>query len=335
MVFGHAWRGFEQAGLLPADDLFRAVDSAIYAFHMPLFFFLSGWFFPATLRRFEAAELGQRVLWRLFYPMCLWTYVFIAMKLFAGDSANDAVSLRDLLIWPVPGQLHLWFLWAMILIQSVVIVLRPVALRAMVPFFATATVLSVLLWVSSLVPASEWTIGAIGSAPFFFLGGLWQLIGKDFPTSRAAAVLALAAFVAAEAVAILYQGHGIVLSLLVGVVAVVALLVLVRVIDENAADTPGWFTRLLVTLGQYSMTIYVTHTIFSAATRIFLSKVMDVNAVLPSLLLVVLAGLFLPLLLHLRRMPALVNRVLGLPGENRLVLFSERHKDSEATGPRP
>ena len=50
VVFGHAWRGLHSAGLI-APDLFAAVDARIYAFHMPVFFALSGWFFLPSLDR--------------------------------------------------------------------------------------------------------------------------------------------------------------------------------------------------------------------------------------------------------------------------------------------
>lgn len=43
VVYGHVARGIEKAGL-PIDPVFfKTVDVLIYAFHMPLFFFVSGY----------------------------------------------------------------------------------------------------------------------------------------------------------------------------------------------------------------------------------------------------------------------------------------------------
>lgn len=316
VVFGHSWRGLEMAGVLSDGPLFRAVDNAVYAFHMPLFFFLSGWFFPRSLERLGAGEQAQRIFWRLFYPMCVWTYIFLAVKLVAGEGANNAVGPEALLTWPVPGQLHLWFLWALILLQGVAVVLRPLALRGMMPFFAVMTGLSAVLWLSALAPESAWTSGAVRSAPFFFLGGLWHLLG-DLPSSRRSAVLASLAFVAVDALAIWQLGGDVSLRLLIGTVAVVSFLIMVRACEPHS----GAVGRMLVLLGKCSMTIYLMHTIFAAAIRILLDHGLGIKAPAPLLILTVLGGVFLPLLIHLAPVPAVLRRILGLPEQPILSIF--------------
>ena len=45
VVFGHVWLGLGSAGLIGDAQLFRTVEEAIYLFHMPVFFFVSGLFF--------------------------------------------------------------------------------------------------------------------------------------------------------------------------------------------------------------------------------------------------------------------------------------------------
>lgn len=315
VVFGHCWRGLASSGLLPEGALFRAVDDAIYAFHMPLFFFLSGWFFPATLARFGQADLAQRLLWRIFYPMCVWTYVFIALQMLAGDGANTRVGLETLLRWPIPGYLHLWFLWALLLIQGVALLLRPLALRGMTPFFVGMTVLTTLIWISGVVPIPDWAVAAARSAPFFFLGGMWHLCG-DMPASRKAGWLALAAFVAVEVFVIAQPGSGMLRYLLIGAIALTAVLVMVRAAEASL----GRAGDLLALFGQYSMTIYLMHTIFAAMIRVVLIRVFGIHALTPHLLLSVSGGLLLPLLIHLSPVPGVVRRVLGLPERQVLTL---------------
>lgn len=307
VVFGHSWRGLNAAGILPGGALFEAVDTAIYAFHMPLFFFLSGWFFPAALARFGMGDLVQRLIWRILYPMCIWTYIFIGLQLLAGEGANTAVGPETLLRWPVPGYQHLWFLWALFLIQGVTVLLRPLALRGMTLFFGLMGMLSVAIWVSGLPPMPGWAAAAARSAPYFFLGGLWHLRG-DLPVTRRAGWIAALAFVAAEEVALHGFGGNAALRLLIGSVAVVTVLVMVRA-GEARLGRGGDFWALL---GQYSMTIYLMHTIFSAAIRTLLSSVFGVQAVAPHLLFSVAGGLFLPLLFHMVPWPAIVPGVLGL-----------------------
>ena len=65
VVFGHAWRGAFGAGLIPNTVLFGAIDAGIYAFHMPLFFFLSGLLFLETLRKYDMGKLLKGRVTRL------------------------------------------------------------------------------------------------------------------------------------------------------------------------------------------------------------------------------------------------------------------------------
>ncbi len=102
VVVGHAWRGLEAAGLLPGapEGLFAAIDSRIYAFHMPLFFLLAGLFMvPSLCRRSVSAFVTSRVM-RLLYPLALWTYVFALAKGLAGGWANTPLTLGEMRLSP-------------------------------------------------------------------------------------------------------------------------------------------------------------------------------------------------------------------------------------------
>lgn len=51
VVYGHAARGLERAGLPIDPDIFSFVDAVSYAFHMPLFFFVSGYWLTTRTRK--------------------------------------------------------------------------------------------------------------------------------------------------------------------------------------------------------------------------------------------------------------------------------------------
>ena len=51
VVYGHVARGLIAAGLPMNQTWYTLVDSIIYSFHMPLFFFLSGLFFYDSLTK--------------------------------------------------------------------------------------------------------------------------------------------------------------------------------------------------------------------------------------------------------------------------------------------
>lgn len=333
VVFGHSWRGLETAGLLADGPLFRMVDNAVYAFHMPLFFFLSGWFFPKTLARTGQRELAGRLFWRMLYPMCIWTYVFLGLKLAIGTAANTPALVQDLARWPIPGYLHLWFLWALFVIQAVAVLLRPVAVRGPVLFYAGMAAVGGGLFLSGTAGDSAWLQTAIRFAPYFCLGALCGLYGLMPTASRAAALApgACVAFALALAAAVIPgpgagPAGGRLAAMVIAVVAVLSLLVLIRAVAQHS----GWFTDTLRLLGQYSMTIYLMHTIFSAAVRILLENGLGVTALGPHLVLSVLAGALLPLAVHLPAVPPVLRRVLGLPGA--VLPFPRRPSRPAGTG---
>lgn len=309
VVFGHAWRGIEAAGMLPAGPLFGMVDRAIYAFHMPLFIFLAGWFFPHTLLHRDSRTLVSRLVRRLLFPMVLWTYVFLAMQILAGQAANRPVSVSELLRWPVPPYMHLWFLWALVALQGVAIALRPLALHNVTRVFAGLLVLSLLasLGTMPLDRLHVWFPGLVQVAPFFFLGGLWGLRGQ-IPAARTYALSAAVAFVLVELIAIRSAGLPPWAGFGVALVAVCAVLVLSR-------QEPLWSGaagEAIAFLGQCSMTIYLMHTIFSAMIRIVMQKGMGIDQWPPVLAAAVVGGVVLPLLFHTSAVPSRLRRALGV-----------------------
>lgn len=165
---------------------------------------------------------------------------------------------------------------------------------------------AVLLLLGNVVPYSPYLLGVLPSAPYFFLGALWSLLGP-MPGSGPAAVAAAAIFIAVEAQIILSGAPAsAALVLLFGVVLLVSVLIVMRAITPLG----GPVLRLLQMLGVTSMAIYLMHKVFSAAMRIGLLKVVGTSNVAVHLLFAVLAGLLLPLLIYSRFVPGMVRLVL-------------------------
>lgn len=290
VVAGHALRGLNERGLID-PVLFEAVDRRIYAFHMPLFFMLSGLFFLEGLRRAEAGPFLRARVMRLLYPLFLWTYVFIGAKVLAGSLANAPLSAEEMLVSPVPGRWHFWFLWALFLIQVLLLLARPVLGRMSEAAFAAG-----VLAVSVALLLADWPGGVLywaGSAiwhlPFFALGMLVGLGRGDLRVSAAGAAVALAVFVLLLATVPSWDG-----SLLVRTLggAILCLCVGAMVIWM----APGRATPVLALLGSASMAIYLTHTIFSAGLREVLLRV-EVQGTLAHFVLGTAIGILAPLLL--------------------------------------
>jgi fucose 4-O-acetylase-like acetyltransferase len=87
VVLGHELRGLVASEIMSATPTFHFVDDWIYAFHMPLFFFLSGLFlFRSVARPF--ADLASDKIRSIAYPYFVWSIVTLTFKASVGGMAN-------------------------------------------------------------------------------------------------------------------------------------------------------------------------------------------------------------------------------------------------------
>ena len=311
VVIGHAGRGLQNASFPDPRGLLPALDQAIYAFHMPLFFVLSGIVFGLRPVLRLRPDLPKRV-WRLFYPMVFWTYAFLAMRVAAGSSSNTQSSVQDLLVLPLPPVEHFWFLWALLVNVTVFsiarIALRPflsevqywglTALAAIVanvvvhlppalfPYFGQAVHYSVAFALGALLGALP-LVSLVPRPPFALLAALgfaillWATVALEFSLH--------------------WIAQGIVLSLLL-------LPPLVFVSSKIDRTKLG---KGLSYLGVVSLAIYVMHTMFSAALRILFVK-LGIDDLMLHLVLGSAIGIVGPVIVYgvARRYGAL--RYLGL-----------------------
>lgn len=307
VVFGHAWRGAMGGGVISDHRLFGLIDAAVYAFHMPLFFFLSGLLFLEALQKYETGNLLRGRLTRLLWPMALWSWLFFGLKFVAGEAANTPVVWSEFPLIPLPPYEHLWFLWALFLCQSILIFGYRV-----VPRSVTTDTLRKCAGIGALVLA-------VLSSFIYLPSLLWGPMVEHIPYFLAG--IAAGGFLAVR------------LPLWIGVVCAAGFAVLLvavqgekaSVIHSLALVTTGWGVWLCVDrafadtrwpssalryLGQASMTIYLTHTVFSAGMRIALLNFGfdDVGSIV---LISMLAGLSMPFLALLVARRLQVTKLMG------------------------
>jgi len=304
VVLGHAIRGIQNSEIVPAG-VWDLGDLRIYAFHKPLFFALSGWFY---LRSISKRPFAGYVI---FYPMVIWTYIFLAFKLVAGQYANEPIGLQDILVLPIPGVQHFWFLWDLLLVSLAFFPLRYL-IRAGAPSWAVWALVILGIGALQFLPLSEevnyWIGSAVRNTPYFLLGILLGHLGATRHASNKAGPVALIVFGA-----LLYVWPSFALSeyrMLGSLVLVTCFLFASAwIVPLLPKITQSW----LATLGMASMAIYVMHTIFSAVVREGL-QALDMNDPIVHLVAGTLIGLLAPVILLgvFRRFG--MTRILGLEG---------------------
>lgn len=298
VVIGHAWRGLQTSGLISNTTLFHVIDKAIYAFHMPLFFFLSGVLIERGLLGSSVTAFAVSRVQRLIWPLVLWTWVFFLFKGLAGGLANKPFDWADFPILPLPPLEHFWFLWALFVIQLALLLVKPL--------LNTSGKLVhgwILLWLASVAlylfrpdmgDASVWIGQAITYAPLFLLGAAASGFRQYFPPVWTG-VLALGAFWGFVAVAFTLPDSNWA-WLVVGAGATLSLCLTVMALERPVFARPAF--RWVARLGAASLAIYVAHTIFSAAARIALMKA-GISELWVHMTVGTLAGLVLPLALYI------------------------------------
>lgn len=268
VVVGHAERGIVAGRTAPLTPSIQFLDTWIYSFHMPLFFFLAGLFLyhSAEKTNFHNFALGK--LRTVAYPYFVWSIIVVLLKLCLGDLPNQPASPSDLLMIPIEPKEQFWFLYVLFILSllfgalfsfggkpwtavAIAVIAHP-SINPYIPYLN-----------SSLAEAREFAIFvALGS-----LAGQSCRFKAGIKTPLISAPTAVAGLLA-PALAIwgdVDQRMGVVVALS-GTTGAIACSMLIRRFDNPLSR----FTNFI---GRHTLEIYVAHITFSAATRIFLAHI--------------------------------------------------------------
>jgi len=289
VVLGHTNRGLVSAGILSPSRAFLATDAWLYAFHMPLFFFLSGLFAQSVLERSTGRFLTDRAR-TLAYPYVVWSLLQLAMQMGLSSYTNARVPIEAVYSVAYLPVMQFWFLYALLVIFVVAHALRRLGVSPAEIFAMSVVCYAVgAFWMPSWMVA----IQCVMHAPYFALG-LWL--------SRAA-IPRMSCVPARVCWVLCVLGYG-------GVAAAVAagledyafrpplaLAGIAATLGLAGGLAQSGKSALLATLGQRSLEIYVAHTLGSAGARVVLTRFLHVESVPVHVVAGMVAGLGGPLLL--------------------------------------
>lgn len=306
VVFGHAAGGLIDAagpGSMPA---LRTLFLAIYTFHMPIFFFLSGLFVE---RRIEQGfrDFSGKLLVMVVFPYFLWSIVQFSAIFALGSLVNHPAGSywRTLFGLPLRTVSQFWFLHALFLINLVAFAAWRFGGRRAVLGIAVLAKLFAMF-----VPSTPAISLAASNAPYFALGLLlgWprvsSLLGRagiEVRVTVIASAIAVLAFLSITADAIqpwitiaTASSAGIarvawIPAMLPATLFGGAALLLVA---ESLSRRETLFAPIVRTLGTMSMPIFLLHVLFIAGARMLLARMIGVTGVaaLPLLVVVGIAG---------------------------------------------
>ena len=299
VVLGHVLSGLMRAGQFPAGPLGEWTEYALYTFHMPLFFFLTGLNVPHSLQRGATSFLAAKT-WTIAYPYVLWSLLQGGLIMAMGHDVNLPLSRADLAaIWYRPiGQF--WFLYALMLCHLAVVLVPRRRL------LAGLSVLGLLVFCAGTMRTG--VPQTLHDLPFYVAGlyahGLTRRPIRSAAAGWSVVVLLWCGFALAVALggpASRFDALGFA-SLPACGLGIAATLLTCRLLDGHL--------RWLATVGGLSMTIYVLHILAGSGIRMVMLRLHAPHNPWLFLGVGVGAGVTLPMLAHavlarLRLLPAL------------------------------
>lgn len=257
VTYGHALRA--QMSSNNVDPRWNAPvqDAVIYAFHMPLFFFLAGLFVQRAVARGAKSFFATKVE-TLIYPYVLWSLVSIGLGTLANGAANRSMNIGMAgHIWYEPVYQY-WFLYVLFLCNTAAFAIRgnPIAAAVLVPLgiIGAAGHLPLILSMT------------LDNFPYFF-GGLLAssfVCSERFDERTAFALLGAGiAFALVRILVFPLTPAGLEARLLSVLAAAAGMMIVIGISRLIGNRAP-----MLAYIGAASMAIYVLHTIFSAGLRI-------------------------------------------------------------------
>lgn len=325
VVFGHAAGGLIDAAGKGSMPTLRYVFLAIYTFHMPLFFLLSGMFFEQRMHKGSGRFFSQLLI-TIAYPYFLWSIIQFGLIFSLGSIVNHPAGqfFPTILALPWQSVSQFWFLQALFLINLLCFAAWKIGgVKAMLGAALLAKLFALF------VPTTAAISLAASNAPYFALGGLigWRRASdwlvRTPVSARIAIMLGAAAVVTLLAInanaiqpyitietassAGIAKVAWIPAMLPATLLAGAALLLLA----ESVSRSDGWFAATIEYFGMMSMPIFLLHVMFVAGLRIGLSRLAGIEGI-EALPLLVLVGIGGPLLVRLVTDRMRLTRLLAL-----------------------
>ena len=265
VLFGHVIMGVRLSGI-DTPSCFINLESFIWSFHVPLFFFLSGVVYKITNEwksKKSKAQFLKHKLINLGVPYVFFSIIYILINSLVA-TANTSSSVKDILfIWKTPIAQY-WFLYSLFFLFVIWTVLEGTLKNWQIT-------LAVFLF-GYLAPAFNIGFGSFEAVVFsalpFGLGTVLNptLIEKRKDILKIILIIIHVAF----AIGMIYLN--IIekpifkeMALILGIAASIGFIELITRLKP--------FAKFLDFFSKYSFQIYLLHTFFTAGCRIVLLKI--------------------------------------------------------------
>ncbi len=299
VVLGHLIRSFINSKIISDSSPFILLDHWIYAFHMPLFFILSGLFIHGSIVRSSSlSNFLKNRLKSIAYPYFIWSILQGSLQIFFSKYTNHKMEWTQLFrIWYDPIMQY-WFLYSLFIIIMTYALLYQINKEKTPLYFL---ILSVTIYGLKLLNIDVNYLSILYRSWLFsiyFAMGVWianksELLSKINHLSIKNAILfsSFGFLILTFGIIQLYSEYNIFKNItfaFIGSISTVFLSIFLEKVNRFN-EIKKW--------GVFSLEIFLSHTIFSAFMRITLQNLLGIHNFYLHLFLGLVAGIYLPILL--------------------------------------
>lgn len=271
VVFGHAI-----ADMTSSDYFFSKFFWFIYSFHMPLFFFLSGYCGSKALEITTPDTKYHYILERfkrLMVPYFFIGCVYIPIKLFLSDHITSKISIRtiigDMFLGNNPNS-QLWTLYALFLSSATIALFANNCRKEKIGGGGGYSLLligaAIVSGMASIYMPAGFFRNASGDFPFYVLGAFARR--SDFEKILNRKVFFICAFLLCVINFFVEIHSDNPLRFATGILGIIC----ICFIGKYAEDSNSKIASLMEITGKFSMDIYIMANLVQVAVRVVLLK---------------------------------------------------------------
>lgn len=289
VIYGHLIQSLLKIGIDPISKLNEFLNFFIYLFHMPLFMCISGMLYFKKQKDFSwnsYKKFELKKILDLSIPYITFYVIYMTMNTIFSSSVNSAQGIEGwigILNNPIPPY---WFLYALLSIFIIVPLLEKIFQNKKINFI----ILFILKIISLFISTKIYFIDSIMKwGIYFYLGSFINLNKKNNTYKNLVAffIYIICSFV-------LYNYKTNISTYIINFInigmAIIGIVLMINIF-KNVKKS-----KILDTYKNYTLQIFLTHTIFAAALRILLLKV-NVRNYLIHLVVGIFASIYIPVIM--------------------------------------
>jgi fucose 4-O-acetylase-like acetyltransferase len=256
------------------------IVNIIYLFHMPLFFILSGYLY--TYDKYPYIELIKKKMNRLLYPFISIAFLFFFIKFYTGkilalEHPVDILSIYTIITDPVNSYMPLlWFIHTLFIIFAIYpFIITFISNIFIGNVFIGNVFMLIFILIINVIFKNDYLIfeKAFCYIPFFITGLILRDINVylmiDYKRSRFFAQLSLLPLLYLFQVS--YFNH-----FFMGIIGSLAIICISHFMTTISVKN---VKEIFVSVGYYSMSIYLFHTLFESMVRLLFFQVIKIDKI--------------------------------------------------------